>query len=175
LPDELAKSIVRVFLQFKAFLILCIMAGVCGLLVFGPNIFLDDLGLASVAHKWRGAFSLILIAVSVPIVYWVDQVLIRQVLDKREGGSRIKDYIRNAGRDQAIILLKIAGSGKTPVELDPLDHSVQSLVQAGVLRRIPSSNLESVYGPTDLAAPYLRRERLRKLLPEKYESLQHPE
>jgi hypothetical protein len=172
-PDEIAEFIIRLFVQFKAFLALCILEGVCWLLIFGSNRTLDYFRLTSIAHKWRGLLSLIFIGVSTLILLCAVHVFSRQILDNWEERSRIKNYVRNATRDEAIILVKISESGSRSASFNPKDDAVESLVQAGVLRGIPTTGLKSVYGPTDLATPYLERKRLGKLLAEKYKNSKH--
>jgi hypothetical protein len=161
MPEEIVKSIVRFCLQFKVFLVVCLIEGVCWLLLFGSNPLLDHFGLTSVAHNWRGLCSLIFVGVSVLIIWCAVEVFIRQPLDNWEDRGRVQDCIRNVTRDQAIILVQIAESANHWASFNPSDPAVKSLVVEGVLQALLSPDLKSAFGPTALAAPYLERRSLK--------------
>ena len=84
MPDKALTPIVRLLRHFVAFLILCAIEFICGVLLFGSKPLLDHFGLAEVGLKWRSFLSLIFLLGSSLVILWVVDFFDRKVLDKWE-------------------------------------------------------------------------------------------
>ena len=169
------SSIVKFLSQFKAFLVLSMIAGSSGFLVFANNRILDFFGLTAIVQKWRGAFSLVFIASGILFALCVADFVNRTAIAKWKAKRRIENRIKNCNRNEAIVLAKIAESGNSAIWFNPLHAGINTLVADGILRLVSGNPamkyLKCAYGPTPLAAPYLRRKRLAKLLKASFKRL----
>ena len=82
MQGKILESVVRFLRSFVALLVLCFIETIFWVLLFGSNRFIDHFGLVSVAQKWRGFFSLLLICSTTLIILWVVDFFERKVLDR---------------------------------------------------------------------------------------------
>ena len=134
----------------------------CALLVFAPQHYLARFGLDTISLKYRGLFTLGILAFSFLLLTHIFE----PSWERHKERKRIKAGLNSLGMDELLILQKYVDSGRNSMQLSPMNGSVQRLANCKILYR--STELGTPYGfgysVAPLALPYLTRKKFQKLL-----------